>query len=290
MNSNFRVAMKTFLQLLVRYGTFLLFLALECVALVMLVRGNRYQRSAVLSSANRIAAETYAAGKAVTDYFRLQKTNEDLQAENTDLLNRINELENKLALTESIDSNYVFAERSLKYVGAKVVNLNTKYQHNYITINKGRRDGLRKDMGVRDKDGVVGVVSAVSDKFATVIPILNTRLNISCKFKKNDYVGTLHWDGRDYRFAELLDIARHIEVAEGDTLVTSGYSSLFPAGIAVGYVEEVSLPESEAYYKVRVRLAVDFKRLHYVNVIVNHNADEMAELESLSNKGGAGQE
>ena len=272
--------MRTLLQFLARYSILLLFLLLETVAFILLVRHNSYQQSAVFSSANRVSAGLYSISSNITSYFSLRKQNEVLLDENESLKNKITALENAVeAVKEDSMLSYVYADNNLHYKAAKVINATTNLQRNYITINKGLRDGVTADMGVVAKDRVVGIVSAASDKFAVVIPVLNPLLTISCKLQKNNQVGALHWDGRDYRYAEMLDVARHIEVSEGDTVVTSGLSEVFPENILIGVIEKVVLTESDAYYNIRVRLAVDFRSIQYVTVIENKNRAEKLKLE-----------
>ncbi len=277
--------MKTLLQFLARYSILLLFLLLETVAFILLVRHNSYPQSAFLTSANKLSAGLYEINSSITGYFGLRKQNNILMDENAELRNRVNTLENQLEYA-SLDSaiTYIHSEKNIEYRAAKVINASTNQQRNYLTINKGKVDGVDVDMGVISKDGVVGIISSASDHFAVIIPILNPLLSVSCKLKKNGYVGSLHWNGRDYRYASLIDIARHIEVEEGDTVLTSGLSEVFPGGMPVGVVDKVELSESDAYYKIRVRLAVNFRNLEYVTVIENKNRLERLYLEKEAKK------
>ena len=149
---------------------------------------------------------------------------------------------------------------------------------NYLTVNRGEEDGVYEGMGVRNEEGAVGIVATVGKHYAVVLPIINIETHLSCRFLKNDYIGTLQWDGRDTRFAELADVATHLEVNIGDTIVTSGLSTSFPAGIPVGVVEDCRLDEGASYYTVRVRLATDFRRLRYIEMIDNEDMEEIQGL------------
>ncbi len=274
--------MRNLLEFLARYSNTLLFVLLEVVALVLIVVNNAYQKSAVFSSCNTVAAGMYTVSDNIGSYFSLKTDNQRLADENVALRERINQLENELALstdTQPHDSGYVYADKNLTYVAARVINATTNRQHNYLTINKGCTDGIAEDMGVICDAGVVGVVCAASEHFALVIPILHTDLSISSKFLRNDYVGSLHWDGRDIQHARLADVARHVDVQTGDAVVTSGLSSIFPPEIPVGIVEKATVTDHDAFYDIRVRLAVDFKRLNHVTVIQNHSLTEQTALE-----------
>ena len=281
--------MRNLWQFLVKYSNLLLFLLLEAVALFFVFSKGGLPHRAWVSSANRVTGSFYQAWDNVTTYFFLRSENERLVAENVELQNRITRLENQLegqleaGLPDTVPA-YVYAEKDLHYIPAKVINFSTSSQRNYLTLNKGARDGVEEDMGVVDQDGVVGIVRAVSDRFSVVIPVINNAFSVSCRFLSNDKLGPLHWDGVDYRYAQLEDIARHVEVHEGDTLVTSGLSDAFPEGVRVGIVEEAELGESDAYYHIKVRLAADFHRLGYVQIIQNKALVEQRQLEEWGNR------
>lgn len=276
--------MRNLWQFIVKYSNLLLFILLEAVALLLVFSQNRLAHSAWLSSANHVTGSMYQIWDNITGYFFLRNENERLVAENIELQNHITRLENRLEgvleseLPDTV-SAYVYAEKQLHYIPARVINISTSTQRNYLTLNKGARDGVHEDMGVVDEDGVVGIVRSVSERFSVVIPIINDAFSVSCRFLSNDKLGPLHWDGLDYRYAQLEDIARHVEVHEGDTLVTSGLSDAFPEGVRVGIVEKAELGESDAYYHIKVRLAADFHRLGYVQIIQNQALVEQRQLE-----------
>ncbi|MBQ9439595.1 MAG: rod shape-determining protein MreC [Paludibacteraceae bacterium] len=277
--------MNNLLKFFIRFHVFFLFLLLETGCVVMLIASQNYQQSVFLSSANGVVARLYSASNSVIEFFRMKGDNARLAEENSHLLNRINELENELTEQNErlagIEPVFAPAENELRYISAKVINLTTNRLKNYITINKGSRDGIEPGMGVVSPSGAVGVVKNVSEKFAVIVPILNPDFQLNCRFKKNDYVGPLVWNGIDYRYAALHDIARHVEVQDGDTLVTSGLTATFPKGVMVGTVESSKLSESDAYYDIKVELAVNFRTLTYVQVIKNANINEQRQLESM---------
>lgn len=277
--------MRNLLEFLQKYSNLLLLILLEAVAFMLIVQHNRFQRTAFFTSANRIVGTIYEAENEVLEYFHLGQINQDLAEENAELLRRINDLENLLESQQEVDTAvlyndpYVHSERNLSFVPAKVISLSTSMERNYLTINRGTADGVELDMGVIDHSGVVGIVRSVSPHFATVIPVVNTEMKISCRFKNTDYIGPVQWDGIDTRYAKMEDIARHVEVHEGDTLLTSGLATAFPEGVMVGVIDRVQLGESDTYYHIRVRLCADFRRLRYVQVVQNKARLEQMELE-----------
>ena len=258
--------MQNLLKILLRYSNFLVFIALEVAAFLLISLNNVYPRSSFLSTANDVVAWQHEQLSNIGGYFSLRSQNEQLAEENAALRNQIYAM-------DSLETG-----GPLHFVNAKVVQMTTDEMHNYLTINRGSNDGIERGQGIRNKDGVVGIVRTVGRNYSVVIPIINTYTNISCRFAKNDYIGTLQWDGKDIRFAQLADVAAHMVVNPGDTIITSGLSPVFPEGIPVGIVENSTLKEGASYYSIRVRLHVNFKRLKYVEVVQNAHQKELEEL------------
>lgn len=231
----------------------------------------------MLSSANRIAAGIQSAGSAVVSYFTLRQDNARLEAENAELKNRLMAQANRLEALTECDSQYVYTHLDWEYIPAKVIECTLEKQYNYLTINKGKRDGITADMGVVCHDGVVGIVSAAGEHYALVVPLIHARMMLSCRLKKNDYAGTTEWNGRDYRQVGLTHIARHIPVSAGDTVVTSGLTPMFPEGIPVGVVADTELDDSDNFHRITIALATDYKELKYVQVL--HNRAPQTEKE-----------
>ncbi len=236
-----------------------------------------------------MVAGMYKISNSVIEFFKLRAANENLSEENTALKNQVIKLENQLSTltkTEKKDSIRfkIPPEMEFDYISAKVINVSTNKLQNYITLNKGTRDGIKPDMGVISDEGVVGIIQSVSDKFSVVIPVLNPKIQINCKFTKNNYTGTLVWNGKDYRYANLADIARHVKFEKGDSLVTSGFTNTFPEGIPVGIINNFKIKESDLYYSIIVKLSVNFRTLSHVKVINYENYIEQKTLENESIK------
>ena len=278
--------MKNLFNFLIQYSVVILFLFLEIVSLAMIVQNQGYQKSIYLSSSNSVVSGMYEWSNGVVEFFKLRAANDNLSEENTTLKNQVIKLQNQLTTLkpETKDSVHfrIPPEMEYQFISAKVISCTTNKLQNYITLNKGAIDGIKSDMGVVSDEGVVGIIKNVSRRFSVVIPILNPKIEISCKFKRNNYSGGLMWSGEDYRYANLTDIARHVEFSHGDTLITSGLTSTFPEGIPVGIIEEFKIKESDPYYKIKVKLAVNFRTLSHVKVINYLNYNEQRSLEKKS--------
>lgn len=272
--------MKEIIKLILKYHFTIIFILLEIVSFSLIIRHNEYQRAIFSESASTLFGNISSTITSIKDYFRLKEMNESLANENILLKNRLEEYE---FLRDTIIHGTVVQDSIpvYEYIGAKQVNATYNRTKNYITLNRGRKNGLQKEMAVCTPEGIVGLIQDLSDHFAVVIPLINVDSRISAKIKKNNYYGSLQWDGNDYAYSYLNDIPYHVEVNAGDTIVTSGLSKIFPEGIVVGYVESVD-KETANFLKIKVKLAVDFKRINHVYVILNNKKNEQTSLEAIN--------
>ncbi|MCF8226145.1 MAG: rod shape-determining protein MreC [Bacteroidales bacterium] len=267
--------MREILWLLKNYYHVLLFILLEVLALSLLSRHNAYQHSKLVNLNREIAGTLYKNIEGAREYLYLRKNNEILVKENTRLRNRISEIENQHPATSP-----TFQKKgSYLYTTARVVHSTHFKQYNYITIDKGRKHGIRRDMAVIGEEGIVGIVLESSANFSTVLPVINRDFRLSVRLKNNNYVGIILWDGQSPEFAILNEIPQHAEISGGDTIITSGYSAIFPEGRFVGTIEEFEMQEGN-FYRIKVELGTNFFSLFYVNVISNFNQQEQHEIES----------
>lgn len=287
------VRMRKLLEFLVRKKHWFLFVLLEALALLLIARGNAYQRNVFFSSANIVVAHVSSLTSALRSYMDLKLANKELLEDNGRLELRVLELQDQLealaadtsafegAVPDTLEVDEPFP---YSFILAEVVNNSVNQISNYITINKGRVDGIRQDMGVVSNKGIVGIVSTVSDHFAVVIPLLNPKSHLSCKIQNSDYFGSLGWNGRDTRYASLDELPRHTAYNEGDTVVTSGYSSVFPKGIMVGTIASEEASGDEDFRSFKILLSTDFATLKMVRVISNFYQDEQIALEREARK------
>lgn len=282
--------MRKLLEFLVGKRHWLLFLGLLAFSLALIYRDNAYQRNVLFSSANRVAGSLASVSGEVTSYMHLREINKELLERNGQLESQLLDLQDQLdafmadtVLFQgfSADSTEHFP---YSFVVAQVVNNSVSRLSNYITVNKGRLDGVTPDMGVVSERGIVGIVSTVSDRFAVIIPLLNPKLRISCKLQGSSYFGSLSWNGRNTRYATLEELPRHVEFQRGDTIVTSGYSAVFPAGLIVGVVEDYEKQHDDNFYALQVRLATDFHALNHVRIIKNFLQQEQLDIEKEAKK------
>ena len=280
--------MRNLLNFLLKYNYWFLFILLEVICFVLLFRFNNYQQSVYFTSANVVTGKVYEVSGSVSSYFHLKSVNEDLLDRNMLLEQQIANLEN--ALRESqVDSVIVNSIRNLdnkdyQIFKAHVIRNSLNQADNYITLDKGSSSGIRPEMGVVDGNGVVGIVYKTSPNYSLVISVLNSKSSISCKIVGSEYFGYLKWEHGDSRYAYLKDLPRHAEFNLGDTVVTSGYSTVFPAGVMVGTVDDMSDSNDGLSYLLKIKLATDFGKLGDVRVIARTGQMEQQELENMSTK------
>ena len=283
--------MKNLFKLIYRYHVVFLFLVLETLSLSMVVTYNNYQRATFFDSSNFLSGTIFEKFSSFLQVFEFKQVNLKMAEENAVLRSALHEmlLKSNRGKYNSADSIYlprIAKDSSLKAVyrfsTARVINNSVNQQHNFLTLNKGRHDGIKPDMGVIANGQVVGLVTNVSENFSTVISLLNSKWKISAKIKRNDYFGSLSWDGKDYRRVQLNEMPYHVPVQNGDTVVTTGYSSSFPEGLIIGTISDFSIGSGSNFYKIEVMLSADFKHLVIVGLVENKQMNEIKQLESLN--------
>lgn len=271
--------MRSLFRFLLRNYFLIMFLALEAISLVLIVSLNDYQRVTFFNSSNNFAGTIYERFSNLDDYFSLGRTNARLAAENASLRKQ---LQMRIMNQENYPINRPDTVEAPAYIftSAKVISNSVNKQFNYITINKGSRHGIKPDMGIINADGVVGVITNVSQNYSTGLSLLNKRLLIPAKITTNNYFGSLVWDGEHYNTADLKEIPFHVIVNVGDTVVTSGYSNIFPDGMMIGVIKKFGVVNGTNFYDIKVELSTNFKTLKYVEVVQNTKRAELIKLES----------
>lgn len=272
--------MQSFFRFLLKYQTFILFILLIAGSVFLIVKHNSFQRTHFANAFYTVQGSVYAPVRKTAAYLSLNRENIRLSEENASLHTRLLQAGDTLGRVRSIyDTLY---RQQYLCIPAQVVQNTTSKQYNYLTLNRGELDGITADMAVIGPDGIVGIVTASSPHFATVLSVLNRDFSVSAKFLTSQFFGSLVWDGRSPYYATLNDIPLHAPVHIGDTLVCSGFSSMFPEGTPVGTVEDFDKDDGN-FYNIRVRLASSFRQLYHVTVIKDLYKDEQNALETGHN-------
>jgi len=272
-----------------RYFNFLFFLVLQIIALSFLFRYNKFHEAAFMGVANELTGRINTRYSNVEYYFHLKKTNELLAAENEKLLNtqasNFQPADTAIKLIQdTIPYDTLGNKRRYLWRSARVVNNSVALQNNYITLHRGEKQGVTKDMGVIGPMGLVGMVVNTSENFSVVMSMLNRQSSVSAKLLKTDEIGKIQWDGASPSAVTMINIPKSAKVAKGDSVVTSGYSLSFPPDIMIGTVSEVIGEKSSNFYVLRVKPSTDFFSLKYVNVVSNLQSAEQKAVEEAAMK------
>ncbi|WP_113638730.1 rod shape-determining protein MreC [Nubsella zeaxanthinifaciens] len=263
-----------------RYNAFFFFIIFFTVGIILAIRNNAYQRSTVFNSTNEVVGTAYKRLNVIKRYLNLGQVNDSLATENALLKTQLMAVLN-VDSTKLIKVKDSINQVQYTLIAAKVIKNSVTLTNNIITINKGLKDGIEKEMAVISPGkGVVGFVQNVSENFATIRPLLNQETFISVVLKKDNAFGSLVWGDNnfDYRKALVKEIPNHYKVNVGDTIVTSG-SSGFPRGIEVGKVTKTGVSTGDNFMTLEISLFNNFSTLQYVYVVKDKLANEIKALQ-----------
>ena len=251
-----------------------LFIVLETIAIVMVVNGSVVQRYKVLGAVRSVESWFWARTSKISYYFNYKTENERLAAENLQLRQQ---LAGYAAAQAELDSVVRIIEPDYTFIGATVIRNSVDKQHNYLILDRGEKEGVEPGMGVITARGVIGIVSAVSRHYSYVISLLNTEQSVSAKHAGSGAFGPMTWQGRDPGRALLAEIPVHVQVAPGDTVLSSGFSTIYPPDIPIGSVEDTHISQGSSQ-ELTVVLFEDFRSLHNVYIVRNNRGTEIQEL------------
>jgi rod shape-determining protein MreC len=260
-----------------KYKYFLFFLLLQFIAIFFTINNNNFHKSKFISSANEITGGLFEKTSKISDYFNLKHQNEELMLENTYLKNLIEKYNSKadsiiyISVVDTI--NY---HQKYTYTSSKIYSNNYHNLNNIILINKGKNQGIDKEMAVVNSKGIIGITEAASANYTRVQSILNSNSKINAKLKNSFHFGTLVWNGQDYNVVQLEDIPRQANIKVGDTIITGGKSTIFPEGILIGTIQKINSQSSNN--SIDIKLFNDMSNIGYVYVITVLDKEEIRTL------------
>jgi rod shape-determining protein MreC len=259
---------------------------------MMIERTDTLQGNDIVSSANTIAGIVYKKQSDVMYYFGLRKMNDSLLNENAMLRKMLNRVHTVDTLRDSLvrmatgpedTATHIIEYANYVYMTARVINNSTNASDNYVTINRGSKDGVRKNMAVISGTGVVGRVEHVSAHFASILSALSTKLKVNVKLKDGTN-GLVVWDEKSAGILTMIDVPQQVNVKKGDTVLTNNFSLFFPPDVMVGTVIKTEVEKKKGVQIVYLRSSTNFHNLQYVYVIDNKFALEKKQLEDSTAK------
>ncbi len=283
--------MRNFIFFIRRFFNLILFLALEIVCVILIEHTNTLQGNDIVSSANTVSGIVYKKQSDVVYYFGLRKMNDSLLNENAILRQKIDRINSSVdTLKDSLvhkkiatadTTTHIVKYADYLYRTARVVNNSTNASDNYITINRGSKDGISKNMAVISGTGVVGRVEHVSAHFASILSVLSAKQRISAKLK-NGTNGSVIWDEKSPDVLTMVDVQQDVPLKKGDSVFTSNYSLYFPPDILIGTVVKTQALKKNGLQLIYLQSSTNFHNLQYVYVIENKMAGEKKQLEDSS--------
>ena len=267
--------MRSWDDFLGHFGSVLLFVGLQLLCLYIIVQFNERQRNIFNHTSLVLSARFDKYYTQWVNYFELAEESGRVHSENAHLRTELRRLERQLqSQSETLAANRR-ADSTFIYHPTRIIRNQTTSRYNHLIIQAGQSDGLSEGTAIVADQGVVGQTGFCSAGFCSVIPLIHVQSAVSASIQGTDYFGQLRWDGRDIRLAQLEGIPHHIQVAEGDTIITSGYSTIFPPGEPIGFIRALHLPRGSNFYTIQVELYVDFGRLRNVYWVENLDRKEI---------------
>lgn len=272
--------MRGLLRFIYKYRAFELFVLLQIISIWLLIRNNRYYNVSYLSSSNAVVANINQKVFNTEKYFSLRDVNDVLAQENALLKEQLTKYlyasaYDNLNINDSLLNRY-------EIIPAKIERNSTAKNNNLILLDKGKNHNIKPGMGVIGSFGIVGQIKYVSANFSTAVSLLHTDIRVSSMLTRDNTIGTTQWEGGDISTAKLKYVPRHVPLALGDTITTSGYNSIFPKGITIGYVKNINVKINESFYDIDVELATKFHNLNMAYIIKDKLQVEIDSLMIIS--------
>ena len=269
--------MQQIINFVIRNKTFLMFLLLFVMSLSLTIQSHSYHKSKFISSTNFLSGGIYSTVHNIKAYFNLKHENEILIEENNQLKSI---LYNKKRIDESNPIDDSSDHKTFEFKTATVIKNSYSNTKNYLTLDKGQKDGMKQDLGVITSKGIVGIIDKTSQNYSRVISILNTKSRINAQLKASNHIGSLIWNKKSPEFAQVIDVSKFAPVRAGDTIITGGQSTIFPKGIPIGTIDTFSLDISGDTYTINVKLFNDMTNIGHVYVITNTDSQEIKSLQA----------
>ena len=273
--------MRNLIQFIIRFYAFFLFLLFEGLCLYLIQQNNRYHHTQIVNSTNNVVGAVYETYGGTIRYFQLKRINDSLRAENAQL--------RKMVMPGAVEWDtlgnavvYTDTQRVYGFIPARVLNSTIHHMDNYVTLNRGARDGVETGMGVISPDGIVGKIVGVSQRYSKAMSMLHHDFRVSSQLKKSGVRGVVEWQGMDPSAASMVYVSEPADLTIGDTVVTTAGSTVFPEGVPIGTIRAFELRSGERFYDITLQLFTDYNRLHTAYIVTDRHEEERTLLDSIT--------
>ncbi len=270
--------MRNLIYLFVQFGGLIAFGVLEILCMYLVVNFNKKQNSIFVNSSNTISGLLYERADQIAEFWNMSAVSDSLAEENARLRAELRNARFVETILQDSARNEKTSQR-YTFIAADIINNSVNKHSNNITINRGAKHGIQVRAGVFDDQGIVGIVRNVGSRFSSVMSVLHKESRITAAIRRNNYFGSLTWSGSNPRMVTLSDIPKHAQLIKGDTIQTSGYSTIFPAGIMVGVIDTFWLEPGSNFYTIDVLLSNDLSKSKYVYVVNDLMREEINTIE-----------
>lgn len=262
--------MSYLIRLFSKNGFFVFFIFLQIIAVVLIFRKNAMQQSFIAAQTSAFNSRISGYIDEGTNYLKLKQINEDLVAQNKALMVELYGKDHSGVPKYTQVNDSVKGEQVYSFVDADVVFNSINRSDNYLTINRGSKQGIGPEMGVISPQGIAGIVINTTSNYALVQSILSIhKIRINASLKNSGYFGTLTWRGEDSRTMHLSDVPKYVPLKIGDTVVTDGKSSIFPKGIMIGKIAGYDVDPKTGFWDISVELSEKLGQTQKVFIVNN---------------------
>ncbi len=256
----------------------ILFILAETIAISHYASTSSYSRAKVLASSNAVIGSGQRAIRNTVHLF-------GLSAENRRLSEYIATLEMEIDNFEAQQSDILpddvtlFNNPEYTYIVARAISNSINKEDNFIVLDKGIEDGVRENMAVITPNGeLLGYITGCSSRFSATLSALSYSFKSSGKLLDGEHFGSISWSGDSRYELTMSELSKYATINVGDTIVSTGFSQIFPPGVNIGRVKRFELNQMQTAYNVAVELSADITAVDYVLIVGRRDSMEIEEL------------
>jgi len=265
------------IDIIIQFKEYLILIILSIVSFALLSSNDNIQIRALRSYTLGAMGFFHDVVSVIPNVFELKRENEILRQLNVNLSDEVSRLRELRLENLKLRQMIGLKERKdFRFIPADIIGKDLHLLRNTITLNVGELDSIKPDMAIISESGLVGRIITTSSRYSIGQLMLNKDFRASAKVQRSRVDGIISWDGGNYLI--LLNVAKTQDVKEGDIVITSEYSTMFPRNIKIGVVSKVAFQKGNLFKEIEVIPAVDFSMLEQVFVVISQPDSELVSL------------